>query len=344
MAVVAKETMKAVVMHEFGGADVLKYENVEKPVAGPGEAIVEVHAVSVNRTLDLTLRAGDYVKEVTLPHIPGVDPSGIVVEAGEGVDDPRVGDRVFVAPWRERPGTPSISVGVQLPGGYAQYVKAPAHAIAPIPDDLDYVAATVAGRHLGAAILSLRDTARVKPGEWILIMGASGGLGSAGVQVGKHLGARVICAAGSDDRVDAAVALGADAGVNYRAEELTKRVRELTGGKGVDVVFENIGDPDLFPRAFRSLGREGRLVTSGAHGGGVVDLDVEHLFRNRIMIKGVLGSSRDSIAAALAQAPEMDFKPLIDRILPLAEAAQAHRLVGERVVSGKVILDPWAEP
>lgn len=339
MTGVSDATMKAVVMRAFGGPEVLRYEDFQRPRAAPGEVVVKVGAVSVNRTLDLVLRAGQYVKPVALPHILGVDPSGTVVETGEGVESPRIGDRVFVVPWRTKPNAPSIGVGVQQHGGYADYVSAPATATVPVPEGLDFAAATVAGRHLAAAI-TLCDAAEIKAGDWVLVMGAAGGLGSAGVQVARHRGAHVICAAGSDERVEAVKALGAEAGVNYRTTDLTAAVLELTGGKGVDAVLENVGDPDLFPKAFAAIGKFGRLVTSGAHAGGRASLDIEHLFRNQITMKGVLGSSREGIASALQLAGEMKFKPLIDRIMPLADAAEAHRLVEQRVVSGKIVLDP----
>lgn len=331
--------MKAVVIHEFGGPEVMRHEDFPTPEPGPGEVVVEVHAVSVNRTLDLTLRAGKYVKPVDLPHILGVDPSGIVSAVGPDVDSPKVGDRVFVIPWRPAPGKPSVGVGISVHGGYAEYVRCPAHATVAVPADLPFPAATIAGRHLGAATLQI-DTAEVKAGEWVLVMGATGGLGSAAMQVARHRGARVIGAAGSDERAEATKAYGAEACVNYRTQDLTEAVMEITGGAGVDVVLENIADPVLFPRAFKAMGRDSRLVTSGAHGGGLVELDMNHLFRNRIRLQGVLGSSRDSIERALEDAPKMHFKPMIDRIMPLAQAVEAHRLVESREVSGKIILDP----
>jgi len=170
--------MKAVVIHEFGEPEVMRYEDFPTPEPGPGEVVVEVHAVSVNRTLDLTLRAGKYVKPVELPHILGVDPSGIVAAVGDGVDSAQVGDRVFVIPWRPAPGKPSVGVGISTHGGYAEYVKCPAHAVVSVPDDLAFDAATVAGRHLGAATLQI-DTAETGEGDWVLVMGATGGLGSA---------------------------------------------------------------------------------------------------------------------------------------------------------------------
>jgi NADPH:quinone reductase-like Zn-dependent oxidoreductase len=136
----------------------------------------------------------------------------------------------------------------------------------------------VVTRHAPTAFHLLRDRAGLAAGEWVLVMGASGGLGSAGVQAAKFIGANVIAAAGADERVQAVIDLGADAGINYRTQDLTAEVMRITSGRGVEVVFENIADPELFPRAFASLARRGRLVTAGGHGGGIVPLDVNRLY------------------------------------------------------------------
>lgn len=294
----AVPTMKAVVMHEFGGPEVLRYEDFPLPEPGPGEVLVEVHAVSVNRTLDLAVRAGEYGAPVELPHILGVDPSGTVAAVGEGVGDRRVGDRVVTLPWRSKPVGPLDAVGMQHLGGYAEFVKLPAAATAPIPDGLGFAEATVVTRHAPQAFNLLRDRARLKAGESVLVMGASGGLGSVGVQVAKLMGATVIAGAGAPERVAAAVALGADHGIDYRAEDLTARVLELTGGRGVDVVFENIADPVLFPQAFHAIARHGRLVTAGSHGGGEVPLDVKRLYLYQIAVMGSIGFTHDDVAAS----------------------------------------------
>jgi NADPH:quinone reductase-like Zn-dependent oxidoreductase len=186
----------------------------------------------------------------------------------------------------------------------------------------------------------LRDHAKVQPGEWVLVMGAAGGLGSAGVQIAKYLGGKVIAAAGADVRVQAALGLGADAGVNYRTADLTTEVLRITGGRGVNVVFENVGDPDLFPKAFATLAREGRLVTAGGHAGGLVPLDVNRLYLNQITVMGVTGERLEDLDASLKAAAEGRFKALIECVLPLSEAQRAHTLVADRNIIGKVVLDP----
>lgn len=333
--------MKAIVVREFGPPEVLRLETgVPDPVAGPGEVVLAVHAVSVNRTLDLAVRAGTYVAPIRLPHIPGVDPSGVVTAVGEGVTERRVGDRVVTLPWRTRPMGPMDALGVQHWGGYAQSVKLPAHATALIPAGLDFATAAVVARHAPQAFNLLRDRAQLKAGEWVLVMGASGGLGSAGVQVAKLLGAKVIAAAGAPERVAAARGMGADHGVDYAREDLTAEVLRITGDRGVDVVFENIADPVLFPKAFRALARHGRLVTAGSHGGGTVPLDVQRLYLYQIAVMGSLGFTQADVAFALDAAARGHLRVLIDRVLPLAEAAEAHRLVAARLTTGKIVLDP----
>ena len=337
--------MKAVVIREFGAPEVMRLEEMDTPEPGPDEVLVRVHAVSVNRTLDLAVRAGAYAVTPVLLHVLGVDPSGIVAAVGPGVNTRKVGDRV-VTRQLLRPATategPAI-LGVHAWGGYAEYVKVPASATHPIPDGLDFITATVVARHAPTALSMLRDVAKVGTGEWVLVMGASGGLGIAGIQVAKSLGAHVIAAAGADERVSAAVSLGADAGINYRSQDLTSEVRRITGGRGVNVVFENVADADLFHRAFASLAREGRLITAGAHADGTVPLDVKSLYLNSITVIGSTGRiTPEDLTLTLQAAAEGQHRVLIDRVLPLSAAVQAHRIVADRSGTGKIVLQPVA--
>jgi NADPH:quinone reductase-like Zn-dependent oxidoreductase len=320
----------------------MKLEEVPIPEPGPGEVLIKVHAVSVNQTLDTKVRAGKYARPVKLPLVPGVDPSGVIAGLGQGVIGRKVGDRVAVALRIGRnSGSDAIRLlGVHAWGGYAEYVRAVADNTTIVPDSLDFATATVVARHAPTAFHLLQDHAKVQPGEWVLVMGAAGGLGSAGVQVAKYLGARVIAAAGSDERVKVGLDLGADGGVNYRTQDLTTEAIRLTGGVGINVVFENVGDPDLFPKAFATLVRHGRLVTAGGHAGGVVPLDVNRLYLNHITVMGRTGETPDGARLSLQMAAEGKFKALIDRIMPLSQAVAAHELVESRDHIGKIILDP----
>jgi NADPH:quinone reductase len=333
--------LKAVLIREFGPPNVMRVEEVPTPEPGEGEVLIRVHAVSVNRTLDLVVRAGEYDRPVTLPLVPGVDPAGVIAKVGPGVDGRKVGDRVVTALRVDRESqfaAPRL-LGVHTWGGYAEYVKTQAAKTQLVPDGLDFPTACVVARHAPTAFHLLRDRAKLKEGEWVLVMGAAGGLGSAGVQAAKYLGAKVIAAAGADERVQVGLDLGADAGVNYRASDLTAEVLRITEKRGVNVVFENIADPVLFPKAFAAIARHGRLVTAGAHGGGTVPLDVKHLYHNQIMVIGATGETPDDVRMSLQAAAEGRFKVVIDKILPLAEAVQAHELVASRSGLGKVVLD-----
>ena len=326
--------MKAIVIREFGPPSVMKLEEVPMPEPGLGEVLIKVHAVSVNRTLDAVVRAGKYARRVTLPLTPGVDPSGIVTKLGPGVTGRKVGDRVTVQlRFGNESGADSIrALGVHAWGGYAEYVCAVADRTAIVPGSLDFATATV--------VSLLRDRAKLQAGEWVLVMGAAGGLGSVGIQVAKYLGAKVIAAAGAAERVNVGLDLGADAGVNYRSQDLTMEAMRITEGKGVDVVFENIGDPDLFPKAFAAMARRGRLVTAGGHGGGIVPLDVNRLYQNHLTIIGATGETPEDVTLSLKAAAEGRFKVVVDRIMPLSQAVQAHELIESRSGIGKIILDP----
>jgi NADPH:quinone reductase len=333
--------MQAVVIRDFGPPEVLRLErDFPDPIPGPGEVTLAVHAVSVNRTLDLAVRAGTYVAPIRLPHIPGVDPSGVITALGAGVTERQIGERVVTLPWRTRPVGPLDALGIQHLGGYAELVKVPAKATALIPEGLDFATATVVARHAPQAFNLLRDRAQLKSGEWVLVMGAAGGLGSAGVQVAKFLGAQVIAAAGAPARVAAALSLGADHGIDYAQQDLTAEVLRITEGRGVQVVFENIADPRLLPKAFHAIARHGRLVTAGSHGGGIVPLDVQRLYLYQIAVLGSIGFTEADVGFALNAAAQGRLRVLIDRVLPLTQAAQAHQLVATRATTGKIVLDP----
>lgn len=331
--------MKAAIFHEFGPPEVLRYEEVPDPVPGPGEVVVAVHAVTVNRVLDCLIRAGDpgqARRGVTPPHVLGVDPSGIVAAVGEGVDGPAVGTRVACI--SQLPGGGLL--GIRCWGGDADYVKVPASIAVPIPDRLSFAEAAAVLRHGPMAHYLLFDLGGLQAGETVLVMGAAGGLGSTGIQICKAHGATVICAAGSDERVEVGMGFGADHGINYNTQDLTDAVMGLTGGQGVNLVFENISNPRTWPKALAAMGMRARMVTAGAHGGGKVELDCAILYHRNLRIMGGTGNTDRNVADTIAAAAAGTLRARIETVLPLSRAAEAHRIVEGGVPLGKVVLDP----
>ncbi len=251
--------MKAVVIHEYGPPDVLRYEDVPDPVPRAGEIRIKVHAATVNRVLDVSLRAGrEQYRGPVLPLIPGVDCAGIVDAVGPQVSRWRVGDHVSAAGvmpldiCAEDGGGyqgPQGMMGIKRQGGFAELVAVPACAGVSIPDNLDFHRAAVVMRHVPTAWNLLMHVAELKYGETVLIMGAGGNLGTIGIQIAKNvIGAHVIAAAGSDERVRIGQKLGADHGINYATHNILDEVMRITGGKGVDVLYDNIANPAVLPR------------------------------------------------------------------------------------------------
>jgi NADPH:quinone reductase len=343
--------MKAIVIHQYGPPDVLKYEEVPQPDPRAGEIRIRIHAATVNRVLDVSLRAGkEGARGPVLPLIPGVDCAGVVDAVGAGVTRWRKGMRVAAAGVMpldvcaedgEGYGGPSGMMGIKRPGGFAEMVAVPACAAIELPDHLDFHHAAVVMRHVPTAWNLLCNVAELKPGETVLIMGAGGNLGSIGIQIAKNvIGAKVIAAAGSDERVKTGLDLGADCAINYSTHDLAAEVMAFTGGKGVDVLYDNIANPKVLPAAFRTIGFDGRLVTAGAHAGPNVTIDFSHLYHKRITIKGRPGYHPPDVSKCFAAAADGKIRTQIERILPLSRAAEAHRLVESGESTGKIVLDP----
>lgn len=343
--------MKAIVLRRYGPPDVLQYEEVPDPEPRAGEIRIRVGAATVNRVLDVAFRGGKQVQDgITLPVIPGVDCAGVVDRIGEGVTRWRVGDRVAatgVMPLDPCPedgggyGGQRGMMGVRRPGGFAERVTVPAAVATAVPDGLDFHQAAVIIRHAPTAWKLLFDCAALKASETVLIMGAAGNLGSLGIEIAKNvIGATVIAAAGDDARVELGLKLGADHGINYISSDIRAEVMRVTEGGGVDVLYDNIGNPKVLPQAFRCLRLGGRMVTAGAHAGPVVPLDLSHLYRNDIIIRGTHGSNAGDRAKCFAAAADGKISARIARVLPLSQAAKAHRLIESGEELGKIVLDP----
>jgi NADPH:quinone reductase-like Zn-dependent oxidoreductase len=282
----------------------------------------------------------------------GVDPAGAVIEVGAGVTRFKVGDRAatisIIRCGECRQCTRGLEanclrsqhIGLHRWGGYAEYVAVPERNAFHIADNLTYAESTVITRHYPMAFNLLTGKTQVKAGERVLVMGATGALGSCCVQVAKMFGATVVAAAGANERVTLAKENGADFGINYRTQDLAAEVMKLTDGEGVDIVCESIADPTLWPGAFNSLAIGGRLVTAGAHGGGSVMLDVKRLYLRRISILGAAGTNPPDVDKALDAARAGKIKAIPHRKMPLSQAAQAHQIVEQNQIIGKIVLEP----
>jgi NADPH:quinone reductase len=343
--------MKAIVIHEYGPPEVLRYEDWPDPAPRVGEIRIKVHAATVNRVLDVNLRAGrEIARGAVLPLIPGVDCAGIVDAVGPQVTRRKVGDRVAAAGVMPlelcaEDGNgyvgPTGMMGIKRPGGFAEHVTVPACAAVAIPERLDFHRAAVVLRHVPTAWNLLVHVAALQAGEAVLIMGAGGNLGTIGIQIAKNvIGARVIAAAGSDERVALGRKIGADFGINYATQNIFAEVMKITNGKGVNVLYDNIANPQVLPQAFRAIGMNGRLVTAGAHAGPDVPIDFSHLYHKRITIKGMPGYRPSDLSDCLAAAAEGKVAPHIACVLPLSRAAEAHRMIESNEGQGKIVLDP----
>jgi NADPH:quinone reductase-like Zn-dependent oxidoreductase len=341
--------VKAVRFHEHGGRDVLRLEDVPTPEPGDGEVLVRIRACALNH-FDVDLRENISRWPLPLPHILGVEFAGDVAALGANVDGFHEGQPVWVL--HEIPcleceyclaGMDNLCVAahmysVQRPGGYAEYALAPARAVFPLGDG-SHDAAAAGQIVFTTAWHMLMTRAGLRAGETVVVNASGSGVGHAAVQIAKLAGATVIATAGSHEKLARSTDDGADHVVNYRTEDVTARVLDLTKGRGADLVIEHVGG-DLFGASLNSLRKNGRLVTCGGHAGEVVELDIIPVFRNEWSVIGSrTGTVRETeLVMDLIAAGKLN--PRIHARLPLAEAAEAHRIIEEREQFGKVLLLP----
>lgn len=341
--------MRAVAFARHGDESVLFMVELPLPEPGAGEVRVAIRAAGVNH-LDLDLREGTSRYDLTLPHILGRESAGVIDAVGDDVTKRQVGERVVVAtsvPCRmcrwciaghENLCPFAVRPGVSMQGGYAEATVVPAEAAIPI-GDLPFDQAAALAVSFGTAWRMLVSLAEVRPGESVLVTGAAGALGIAGVQVAALAGARVLAAASSDEKVRVAESQGAEVGINYRDEDLVAAILRATCGCGVDIAFEHVGGETL-KAALRCTAEGGRLVCAGAHAGEVVSVDLVELFRGERRLLGSRGQQRCELEAVVDLARRNALRPLVGATFPLDRAADAHRLVAARRSIGKVVLHP----
>jgi len=342
--------LKAVVFHEHGGLDKLSYEDIPEPKIGLDEVLVNVKACALNY-LDIWVRRGIPGLKIKLPHILGSDIAGIVAEVGAQVKEVKVGDRVIINPSLSCgrceyciAGEDSLCVdygiiGEHVDGGYAQYVKVPAENVLMLPENFSFEAAAAVPLVFMTAWRMLITRAKLRAGEDVLILGAGGGVGSAALQIAKLCGARVFAAASTEEKLTKAKELGADVLINYTKTDFDKEIWRLTNRRGVDVVVENVGAA-TWQKSLKSLARNGRLVTCGATAGPTPEMDIRLIFWKQLQIIGSTMGSRKELADVLRLVWAGKLRPVIDRVLPLKEAAKAQQLMENREQFGKLVLVP----
>ncbi|MCI0342936.1 MAG: zinc-binding dehydrogenase [Planctomycetales bacterium] len=342
--------MRAVVIRKHGGPEVLAIEERPQPVPGPGEVLVRMEAAALNH-LDLWVRRGIPGVKYPLPMVPGCDLAGEVVALGPGATGVKVGEKIVTAPGlscgrcahchggRDHLCRHYGILGETRDGSCQEFVAIPAANALPRPANLDAPQAASVPLVFLTAWHMLVARAGVRPGDDVLVHAAAGGVGVAAVQVAKLHGARVIATAGSDPKGAKVRALGADEVVNYRAADFVTEVRRLTAKKGVEIVVDTVG-ADTVAKSVSVLAAGGRLVTCGVTSGADVALDFRRVFFRGLSILGSTMGSRGEVAEVLAHVAAGRLRPVVDRVLPLAQVAEAHRVLEAREAVGKVVLVP----
>ena len=345
-------TMQAITFHEHGGVDVLRYESIPVPELGPGEVLVRVRACSVNRGLDAGVRETGFGYTLAMPHVCGADPSGEIAAIGPQVDGLFEGQRVTTYPilacghcdFCLRGALENYCrnfriVGVHLWGGYAQFVKLPAANVVPIADDLSFEAASVLPVSYLPVYHGLLTLAGLRADDTILIQSAGSGIGMAAMDIARSVGARVIATAGSRWKLQRARDLGADLALDYGDPTWPDAVREATGGRGISVLFDNVGRETWQP-SLALLDRGARVVCSGATADPHVEIDLVPLYRNMISFFFHMQGGRRELDALVDMAATGTIAPVIDSRYPLAQAAEAQAHLERRGNFGKVVLIP----
>lgn len=343
--------MKAIVFHEHGGPDVLKYEDVPQPQPKPAEVLIKVKASGCNYN-DIWARQGLPGLRVILPHISGSDLAGEVAEIGNQVTTVSVGDQVVIHPCLSCRACEYCVSGREyfcrsfkiygfetgpLDGSHAEYASVPQTNVVPMPRGLSFEEAASMPLVFLTAWHMLVTRASVHPGDTVLLLGAGSGLGVAGLQIAKLFGARVIATVGSDAKIDKAKKLGADEVLNHTTQDIAAEVKRLTSKRGVDIVFEHVGEV-TWEKSILSLAYGGKLVTCGATTGYMGRTDLRHVFWKQLSILGSHEGNKAELINVLRFVEEGKLKPVVDTIFPLEKAAQAQILQESRQHFGKIVL------
>jgi NADPH:quinone reductase-like Zn-dependent oxidoreductase len=340
--------MKAIRIHEFGGPEVLRYEDVADPQPRKDQVLVRVKACAMNH-LDLWVRKG--LPGVKLPHILGSDIAGEIVEVGEYVRDFKPGQRILIAPMHFCNHCAKCVSGLQnqcreftvlgnaVDGGNCELIAVPEVKIVPIPDSLDFNQAASVPLVFLTAWHMLVGRAGVRPGQTVLVLGANSGVGIAGIQLAKLFRCTVITTAGDDRKMGKARELGADHVINHYQQKISEEVRKITNKEGVDIVIEHVG-PATFDESMRSLKPGGVLVTCGATTGPQVGFDLRFLFSRQLSILGSYMGTMGELHEVLKHVFNGRLKPVVDRTFPLRDTRAAHEYMEKSSMFGKIVLNP----
>jgi len=342
--------VRALVVRAHGGPEVLRFEERPLPEPGPGEVRVRVRAVALNH-LDLWVRKGVPGHTFPLPIVPGSDVAGTVDAVGPGVEGLETGQAIVVGPGLscglcrpcragEEPLCPQYGIlGESRDGGCAEALVVPRRNLYPMPGNLSFEQAAAVPLVFLTAWHMLVSRARLRPGETVLVHAAGSGVSSAAIQIARLFGARVIATAGTEAKCRRAAELGADLVVPYRERDFVAEVRRFTDKRGVDVAVDHVGAETL-ERTIRCLARGGRYVTCGATSGFELKTDFRLVFFKSLSILGSTMGSGHELASILDLVAAGRLRPVVDRILPLDQAAEGHRLLESREVFGKIVLVP----
>lgn len=344
--------MKAVQFTEHGGRDVLSYDEMDEQAVTSDTVALDVKAGALNH-LDVHVRGGLPGVDLSMPHVPGSDAAGIVTEIGADVTRFEEGDRVAVTASCYcgeceycRHGQQSICeshhlLGEHVRGVHAERAVVPAQNLVPVPDGISWTVAGSVSLVFQTAWRMLMSRADLSAGERILVLGASGGVGHAAVQIADHAGAEVIATASSEEKLDHARDCGADHLIDY-TDGFKDAVRELTDGRGVDVVVDHVGEA-TWEDSLKCLAKGGRLVTCGATTGPIAETNINRLFWNQLRIIGSTMGTPGELDDVLSKVWDGTFEPRIRTVLPMSEIATAHQMLEEREGFGKVVIIPDRE-
>ena len=324
--------MKAIVVEQPGGADQLRLADVPDPVPGEAELLIKVHATALNRA-DVSQREGNYPPAPGATDILGLELAGEVVEAGSGTSGFQPGDRVY---------------GLSGGGGYAEFATLPTELAMPLPDAWDYQTGASIPEVFFTASTAIRTLGRLQPGERALIHGGGSGVGIAAIQIARLVGGEAWITAGSDEKCEAAREIGASLSINYTERDFVEVVRDASGGEGVDVILDVVGAAYL-ARNLEALARDGRLVQVGLLAGAKTEINLGTLMRKRLQLLGTTMRHRplaDRVAITRDYQERLEpallageMRPVIDRVFPLREAAEAQRHMEADRNFGKIVLD-----